>query len=219
MVSNVPVFPWIEVSKKASYADMVKRPAKVLSGANAMPIGAWQISSSSAQAGPKKSVFDRLIFPRKSVFDRLSWSDGHTEDHYNDQTCQDVQEVHIPQPIEAPQSKSAPLNLNLGLGCSNFESGDSHSRRKNEASSVPVLCRRCLSLSHSRRACNFPIKCNVCREWGHVAASCPSRREKLKQLTDGRVLDNFSRNYGMVFDCSGWFKAKASMTAGPSTPP
>ena len=36
--SNLSVFPWVEVRKKSSYADVVKKPTAILTGANRVPI-------------------------------------------------------------------------------------------------------------------------------------------------------------------------------------
>ncbi|CAD6266675.1 unnamed protein product [Miscanthus lutarioriparius] len=72
-------FPWMEVGpkQKVSFADMVKKPASVLSGANSVPIGKFQGSSSAASIPAprtgRKSVFDILKFPRTFVFDRIIW--------------------------------------------------------------------------------------------------------------------------------------------------
>lgn len=86
--SGLPVYPWIEVSKKSSYDEVVKKPevippsakqflvkgpAVLLTRANRVLVQALPARQNAAPRVHDKSVFDRLTFPRVSVFDRLSW--------------------------------------------------------------------------------------------------------------------------------------------------
>lgn len=203
---------------------MVKQPAKVLSGANSVQLGSSNkrqnlpylganqaiVDHQSAKRNSfkRKSVFDRLSFPRISVFDRISWNDDQVSRH--EQCLSNGEE---PQWTEAGDN----LNLNLSLGLSNPAS--SLNKVSNDSSLGTVRCRRCLSHSHTRRECRFPIKCQTCGVWGHVAASCGSQWKQMQSLLKERPLDNFSRQFDGHIDCSGWFKGPQSMTAGPSSPP
>ena len=79
--SNLLIFPWVEVRKKSSYADVVKKPAIVLTGANRVPIRSSPVRQNATSKAQRKSVFDRLSFPRISVFDRLSWDPRRSVKH------------------------------------------------------------------------------------------------------------------------------------------
>jgi hypothetical protein len=76
------VFPWVEVGKKLSFADLIKQPAKsssginpaaVLTGANSIP-GCQTIFGNQGKQAPSNhtSIFYRIIFPRTSTFNHLS---------------------------------------------------------------------------------------------------------------------------------------------------
>lgn len=72
--SNLSVFPWMEVQRKSSYAEIASKPAEVLTGANKIPVRQQLNDRRMFFANNRrKSVFDRIIFPRTSVFERLSW--------------------------------------------------------------------------------------------------------------------------------------------------
>lgn len=74
-ICSKPVFPWVEVKKKFSFADKARLPAKVLTGANSIPLGSSVGSPRMVVPRHQRaSVFDRIIFPKVSVFDRLSWT-------------------------------------------------------------------------------------------------------------------------------------------------
>lgn len=79
--SGLPVYPWVEVSKKSSYAEVaakpavfpsstkqisVRRPAVPLSGANKIPVRTPPARQFAAPRVHGKSFFDRLSFPRVS---------------------------------------------------------------------------------------------------------------------------------------------------------
>jgi hypothetical protein len=82
------------------------------------------------------------------------------------------------------------LDLNLNSHSSTL---DLESSQANGAASTAVRCRRCLSSSHSRRACTAPIKCYDCHEWGHIAASCLRQWQKLQDSVAGRTLPDFPK--------------------------
>jgi hypothetical protein len=96
--TDKPSFPWKEVGKKSSYAEMAKKPAKalpnvrrnmrgssamnqnsssrILTGANQIPVARQFGGRQFYNSGSRKSVFDRLIFPRVSVFYRINWQEA-----------------------------------------------------------------------------------------------------------------------------------------------
>lgn len=74
------------------------------------------------------------------------------------------------------------------------------------------LCSRCLSSGHCRVNCHCPIKCCACRNWGHVAASCPSS-EKFEQRQDpGR-----SNGKAALVLNPNWFNLERNATNRPSS--
>ena len=79
--SNLSVFPWVEVRKKSSYADMVKKTAAVLTGANRIRIRSPPVRQNATSKAQRKSVFDHLSFLRISVFDRLGWDPRRSVKH------------------------------------------------------------------------------------------------------------------------------------------
>lgn len=124
---------------------------------------------------------------------------------------------HVEQRLSVvlPDLNSDPdLNLELNLGPANVNAGVFNINN----TLANVLCRRCHSSSHPRHACKSPIKCDVYFGWGHVAASCRLKWERLQENMKGRQVDTFSKCFGSHLNYSRWFKP-SSMTAGPSTPP
>lgn len=236
-VSNEVVSPWIDVGQKHSGSNSSSR-LNVLTGANAIPLNPQaqkvngrfqaprshrrtvfdrlQFDRNQAFSSQRRSVFDRLQAPRISVFDRLNWhswkdkmmNGGGSSLHLNSNNA--VPAVH-PSTNE-PASLDLNLDLNLGLNAAVIGAVPK------ETSLVTVHCRRCLSPSHSRNACSFPIKCVKCLKWGHVAASCNENWKRLLENMNGKAVDNFARDFGPTSDYSGWFNP-GRMTAGPSSPP
>lgn len=218
--NNVQVFPWQKVKSqnRTSFADVVRLPRSVLTGANAVPIKPMPSSSAPVHQSTqfRKSVFDRLVFPKASVFDRINW--------------EDVQRNGSPVQYSVPDS-AAPIHassevlpasdicLDLSLSSSGLGSIQPPSFKALNADLGPVFCRRCLSPSHARNACNSPIKCLSCKEWGHIAASCPQQWEHFQSLTKGRKLDDFTKSAFTHWDCTHWFKSARAMTMGLASLP
>jgi hypothetical protein len=155
--------------------------------------------------GTRKSVFERIIFPDQSRSSR-SWMQNSQDELWSKT-----------QSTQPPQISNLDLNLHLGRHQAGQEK-QPKSWWPNERAPATVRCRRCLSSSHERNECTFQIKCNVCYEWGHVAAACRKEWEGLQQIAVDRVLDNFARTGFSQVDTAGWFNP-ASMTAGPSHRP
>lgn len=222
-------FPWVEVGKKPSYADMAKSQMRVqkgvlteanaipigsqmgvLSGANATPLGQQAGVLSEANAVPlrapvhvthlaesrvvhragygfhpfraeqmssRKSVFQRILFPKRQSLSQQKWvrkrpvSQSGTSVILDDCSVQQIVQPSVHQ--QTPSSPNSNLDLNLHLGRQSFghEKLPINEPPNGRALTV-VRCRRCLSSTHARHECRFQIKCNVCFEWGHVAASC-----------------------------------------------
>ena len=127
--SNLPVFPWVEVRKKSSYAD-VKKPIAVLTGANRVPIRSSPVRQNDTSRAQRKLVFDRLSFPRISVFDRLNWDPRRSVKHqvFQKQFSQPISNSSAMERIQCSDHNSQWLSverdeLNLDLNFVIFKWG------------------------------------------------------------------------------------------------
>lgn len=151
--------------KNLSYVDVTEGNShrKIVSGANAQPLGRSNqvplssvfncINSDFAKANSSKSVFDQLEFPRTSMFDRIGQSPS--EEHAHQECNSKFPNFQILN--SASNRPREPIHQRPGQGLLEAQGS---------------FCSRCLSRTHSRRACQNKIKCRSCDGWGHIAKFC-----------------------------------------------
>lgn len=146
--------------KGVSFADAVKVPTPpILSGANAIPVRPQRDpTSSSSPAVPHFQLTGANAIPVRPL-----------DQPFSSRPTDKPAFVH-------PSSSSAetlPLSganaVPIDRSKSTFQTGSLENSR--DRAPTP-FCPRCLSFGHYRHACQRPIKCRACSNWGHIESNC-----------------------------------------------